>query len=331
MKYEKELKLAIDAVRQASSLCRSVQAQITPEVLEKADSSPVTVADFGSQALICHRLHEAFPDDPIIAEEDSASLREPDQLDLRNQVIKHVTAHQSGDAEDVLLWIDYGGSDEYAPRFWTLDPIDGTKGFLRKEQYAIALALIIDGEPTVAALCCPNLPKDPALGELGESQTGLIFSAVKGEGAWVQPLDDAEAPRESISVSQTRDTREARFCESVESGHSRHDQAAMIARQLEMETESVRMDSQAKYAVVARGEADIYLRLPTRATYVEKIWDHAAGLLVVQEAGGIVTDITGAPLEFKHGARLEKNRGVIVTNGPTHERVLAAVTEIGLE
>ena len=89
------------------------------------------------------------------------------------------------------------------------------------------------------------------------------------------------------------------------------------------------MDSQAKYAVVARGEADIYLRLPTRADYREKIWDHAAGALIVEEAGGVVTDITGRPLEFNHGRELAANRGVIVTNGRLHAQVIEAVRAIG--
>ena len=78
----------------------------------------------------------------------------------------------------------------------------------------------------------------------------------------------------------------------------------------------MRLDSQAKYAVVARGEAEAYLRLPTRADYREKIWDHAAGVLIVEEAGGTVTDITGRPLEFTHGRDLAANRGVIVTQRP---------------
>ena len=90
------------------------------------------------------------------------------------------------------------------------------------------------------------------------------------------------------------------------------------------------MDSQAKYAVVARGEADIYLRLPTRADYREKIWDHAAGALIVAEAGGTVTDIHGRPLEFHHGRELAANRGVIVTNGRLHDRVLEAIRELGI-
>ena len=91
----------------------------------------------------------------------------------------------------------------------------------------------------------------------------------------------------------------------------------------------LRMDSQAKYAVVARGEADIYLRLPTRADYREKIWDHAAGALIVTEAGGVVTDISGRPLEFHHGRELASNRGVIVTNGRLHARVIEALRSLG--
>jgi HAL2 family 3'(2'),5'-bisphosphate nucleotidase len=121
-----------------------------------------------------------------------------------------------------------------------------------------------------------------------------------------------------------------RFCESVESGHSAHGDAASVADRLGITAAPLRMDSQAKYAVVARGEADIYLRLPTRADYREKIWDHAAGALIVSEAGGTVTDIRGKPLEFHHGRELVANRGVIVTNGRLHDRVLAAIGDLGI-
>jgi 3'(2'), 5'-bisphosphate nucleotidase len=85
------------------------------------------------------------------------------------------------------------------------------------------------------------------------------------------------------------------------------------------------MDSQCKYAIVARGDAEMYLRLPTRSDYREKIWDHAAGTLIVTEAGGQVSDITGMPLEFNHGPELIANRGVIVSNGLWHQRILQAL------
>jgi 3'(2'), 5'-bisphosphate nucleotidase len=90
------------------------------------------------------------------------------------------------------------------------------------------------------------------------------------------------------------------------------------------------MDSQAKYAAVARGEADIYLRLPTRSDYREKIWDHAAGALIVSEAGGVVSDVSGRPLEFTHGRELAANRGVIVTNGRLHHGVIEGLRRLGI-
>ena len=131
-------------------------------------------------------------------------------------------------------------------------------------------------------------------------------------------------------MSAADDPAGVRFCESVESGHSAHGDAAEVAARLGITAAPLRMDSQAKYAVVARGEAEIYLRLPTRADYREKIWDHAAGALIVAEAGGVVTDIHGRPLEFHHGRELVANRGVIVSNGRLHARVIRAIEEIGI-
>ncbi|MDH3585351.1 MAG: 3'(2'),5'-bisphosphate nucleotidase [Phycisphaerae bacterium] len=326
MAYEREREVAIAAVREAGALCRTVQSRIDGAVLEKKDRSPVTVADFGSQALVCRALAEAFPDDPVIAEEDAAVLREADNAALLQRVCGHVQDHRPGtDDATVCAWIDRGCASAYSPRFWTLDPIDGTKGFLRGGQYAVALALIVEGELTVAAMACPNMPTDEWAGEAPDPEKdGAIFSAVRGQGAAMTPMRStgAGAP---ISASSTTDPGTARFCESVEAEHSSHSDAAAVAKALGIAREPIRLDSQAKYATVARGLADIYLRLPTRAGYVEKIWDHAAGALVVIEAGGRVTDIEGRELDFSHGYQLETNRGMIVTNGHLHTVVLDAV------
>ena len=89
-----------------------------------------------------------------------------------------------------------------------------------------------------------------------------------------------------------------------------------------------RIDSQCKYAAVARGDAAIYLRLPTKPGYVEKIWDHAAGVCVIEEAGGKVTDVHGKDLDFSRGRRLENNTGVVVSNGQFHEDVVRAVQRV---
>jgi 3'(2'), 5'-bisphosphate nucleotidase len=329
-RYEREREVSVGAVREAARLCRSVAAEISPEVLAKKDKSPVTVADFGSQALIARALAEAFPEDPVVAEEDSAELRRRENAPILDQVLRHVRAVRASvdpgdgtvrlEADDVCRWIDLGDTSEYRDRFWTIDPIDGTKGFLRGEQYAIALALIVEGQVAVAALACPGLD--------------AVFHAVRGEGSFLAPLDpvaeEEAGPPLRIHVSGRDDPSTVRFCESVESGHSAHGDAAAIADRMGITAAPLRMDSQAKYAVVARGEADIYLRLPTRADYREKIWDHAAGALIVAEAGGTVTDIHGRPLEFHHGRELAANRGVIVTNGRLHDRVLGATRELGI-
>ena len=91
------------------------------------------------------------------------------------------------------------------------------------------------------------------------------------------------------------------------------------------------MDSQAKYGAVARGDAVLYLRLPSpkSPSYREKIWDHAAGSLIVEEAGGRVTDMHGQPLDFASGHKMERNRGVIVSNGLLHAAVIETLAGAG--
>src|SRR3954447_4523846 len=127
--FEDERDVAIRAVREAAALCRSAQEEVAHEALAKADLSPVTVADFGSQALICRALAEAFPADPVIAEEDSADLRRPENGGLLDQVLRSVrAARPEVDDAALLRWIDHGAAGSSAERFWTLDPIDGTKG-----------------------------------------------------------------------------------------------------------------------------------------------------------------------------------------------------------
>jgi 3'(2'), 5'-bisphosphate nucleotidase len=286
----------------------------------------VTVADFGSQALVCRRIEQAFFDDPIIGEEDATSLTEPENAKLLERLVEHVGRVLPGaGADEIRAWIDRGGSSDYAKRFWTLDPIDGTKGFLRGQQYAISLALIEEGEIVLGVLGCPNLPVDPD----DPARIGVAFVAVKGEGAFQVPLS-GDGPEVRVSVSGIARTSMIRFCESVEGAHSSHGDTARIAERLYIQADPVRLDSQVKYAQVARGAAEAYLRLPRDGVYREKIWDHAGGVLLVTEAGGRVTDTTGKALDFTCGQTLCRNRGVIVTNGLVHEEVLDAIRDIGI-
>jgi len=322
-RYGVELVAALDAAKKAARLCRAVQQRLVAgATLEKGDKSPVTVADFGAQAIVSHLLWREFPHVPLIGEEDASALRHPDAQALGEQVIAAVRDVLPDLTEtEILDAIDRGTHIGGATgAHFTLDPIDGTKGFLRQEQYAVALALVVDGIVELGVLACPNLPVDDANPERGR---GVLAWGVRGEGARVSPLDRTEV--HPLFVDEVADPSRARFCESVESGHSDHALSQAIAARLGITAEPYRIDSQCKYVAVARGDASIYLRLPTRADYVEKVWDHAAGMRVIAEAGGRATDVDGRELDFSRGRRLEENRGVIVTNGKLHEAVLAAV------
>ena len=319
--YTDELRVGLEAVRIAARICQAVQATITPDVLDKKDDSPVTIADFASQAVICQAIGNSFGQDPIIAEEDSLALQQPQNIKFLTQIQELIRTHfQSAATEEICQWIDRGGAKDYSRRFWTLDPIDGTKGFLRRDQFAVSLALIVEGQIELGILACPNLGSRTSGGH-------SMFHAVRGHGAFAGSLDP-ETIWQPIRVTSSTSFAAARLCESLESGHSSHSEAETIAMRLGIENPSVRMDSQAKYAVVASGEADIYLRLPTKTGYFEKIWDHAGGVAIVEEAGGRVTDIAGSPLDFTQGFELRKNRGVIVTNGALHDAVVDAVQSV---
>jgi 3'(2'), 5'-bisphosphate nucleotidase len=245
---------------------------------------------------------------------------------LADRLVSQVRQLRDGaDEAQICNWIDRGNASGYSERFWTLDPIDGTKGFLRGDQYAISLALVVDGQITVAALGCPNLSVPWGT----RTRRGICFHAVKGHGAFELIIGDSDPPV-PIQVSDTSHPSGIRFCESVEAAHSSHGDAARIASRLGIEADSVRIDSQAKYAMVARGQAEAYLRLPKDPAYREKIWDHAGGALVVTEAGGLVTDIHGGSLEFTHGRTLDTNKGVIVSNGKVHQPILATIEALGI-
>jgi 3'(2'), 5'-bisphosphate nucleotidase len=323
MTREHELEVAVAAVRAASRLCEKVRQSLVGQAMEKADRSPVTVADYGSQAVVCHALAQAFPQDIIVAEEGAAELGTPQNQAELAKVVSFVGAEMDvAGSADVLAWIDRGATrpkNGRTDRFWTLDPIDGTKGFLRSDQYAVALALIEDGVVQLGVLGCPLLP--PTL-DGGTGEKGTLFAAVRGEGAWMSTLESDKRTK-----LDPRATRHSRLVESVESGHGDHERQERVAQAAGFHAPPLRMDSQAKYAVVARGEGALYLRLPSPRTpdYREKIWDHAAGALIVAEAGGQVTDMGGRPLRFNVGETLAQNVGVVVSRGIDHAAVLAAL------
>jgi 3'(2'), 5'-bisphosphate nucleotidase len=318
-----EVMTAIQAAIRASALCERIRMDLAGgEFLLKSDRSPVTIADYGSQAMICKLIRGKFPNDTIVAEEDSKELRRPGRSKILEAVTDYINAFiPASSSEEVCSWIDFG-SNSVSGRFWALDPIDGTKGFLRGDQYAIALALIEKGRVKLGILACPNLYAN-LHHPFGEK--GCLFLALKGKGSF--QMDGTGVNKRPIFVSKTKTPSRAIMTESVEPDHADHLTHQRLAQKLNISKHSLRMDSQAKYGVLARGEVAFYLRVPSSAEpgYKENIWDHAAGSIIAEEAGGRVTDVRGRRLDFSSGIKMEKNHGILVSNGILHEAVLKAL------
>lgn len=337
--YHADVALATKAVRLASRLCQTVQKSLLAEETQsKSDASPVTVADYGSQALVSWSLARELPPGSfsMVAEEDSEELRTEAGKPMLERITQLVNETIASDASldvaplstgEVLEAIDRGNSEGGSNgRHWVLDPIDGTRGFVRGDQYAIALGLLDNGQVVAGVLGCPNLPMDSIANGLparSSNPVGCLFSASIGAGTTVEALDGSGEPK-PVHVSDCEDTALATFCESYESAHSMQSLTANIAGVLGVKAPPVRIDSQAKYGAMARGDAVIYLRFPF-AGYREKIWDHAAGAIVITEAGGEVFDAAGKPLDFSKGRWLDLEVGIVATNKKLKPLVLSAV------
>ncbi|CCK72475.1 3'(2'),5'-bisphosphate nucleotidase KNAG_0K01100 [Huiozyma naganishii CBS 8797] len=345
--YAKELEVATEAVRKASFLTKRIQQQIISHrdttTITKSDDSPVTVGDYAAQTIIINTIKSYFPQDSIVGEESAKGLEES----FLQQILDTIESHEQNfqrefpsdfkytsreyplkttqDVARVINMGDYEGGS--TGRFWCLDPIDGTKGFLRGEQFAVCLGLIVKGTVTVGCIGCPNLTlaNYGGVDELpGFDSFGYIFRAVSGAGAFYSSARDHENHWVQVHSRFLTSTDGMITLEGVEKTHSSHDEQSTIKSKLGI-TKSVHLDSQVKYCILALGLADLYLRLPIKMSYQEKIWDHAAGNVIVLEAGGVHTDsIEGAPLDFSKGRTL-LSKGVIASCGPgsLHSSVVA--------
>lgn len=366
-KYDQELEVAVRAVQLACILTQLTQERILrneENAGSKSDRSLVTVADWGVQAVISWVLSQSFGDENVcmIAEEDTNALKGMDGIHMLQRVVNAVNECLSKSSVvglnppdralgsiDVLKAINKGAcKGGLNGMFWVLDPVDGTLGFVRGDQYAIALSLIKDGEVILGVLGCPNYPMrkewlcyhhkyyrlmcklSPPSPDMWHK--GGIFTAQIGRGSWMQPLiynltnPNIMKLAKPVSVSAIGDPTEATFCEPVEKANSSHSFTAGLASSIGLKKRPLRVYSMAKYGALARGDAEIFMKF-ARSGYREKIWDHAAGVLIVQEAGGVVTDAGGNPLDFSRGRYLEGlDRGIIACSGKMlHDRLLEAL------
>ena len=315
-----EIKLLLPTLSDVISIAPKIQSELVSLNFSKDDFSPVGVADFVIQTLVNRQLMKYFPTDTIIAEEDAQTLV---NSNLNESVIKYVRAIvPEATNNDIHTWLDFGRNTN-SKRIWTLDPIDGTKGFLRGGQYAIALALVIEGKVQIGILGCPHWPgSDQSNNEF----PGSILIAVRGKGAWLS-LSTHKFDFKQLHVTDQISLSDLRILRSFEQSHTNVDLINRILKNLNIHSAPILMDSQVKYAVLASGSADLIIRTPpsNKPNYREKIWDIAAGSLIIEEAGGRVSDMNGIPLDFTTGRELNRNVGIIVSNSILHDKIIQIV------
>lgn len=325
-----ELDVAVSIVRDVSILARDIQAQTREKAFLKADRSPVTIADFAVQAVVAERLARQWPGESLVAEEDATSWRGRDAagnaavLTCARRLIPDL------DTEQMFAAIDRGAGPT-GDRFWTLDPIDGTEGFIRDGQYVVALALVVCGRVEIGVLGCPRLSllsDGDAAGTPGRLDAGSIACAVRGQGAFAMPLAGGQVT--VLRVSRVREPSSVRVFRSRARHHIDLPAFNQVTRALGFRVPPTPMDSQAKHALLAAGQGELLLRIPARPDFRDKIWDHAAGTLILEEAGGRVTDLLGAPLDFGTGRTLVRNQGVIASNGHVHDAIVGAIRRLGI-
>lgn len=320
------MELAVRAVREAAQATRAVTDSWAADARgrerdarTKDDASPVTVADLAAQVLMAHTIGAA---EPRRAEETAAPLEAPGGAALEAALLARVRARwPEATPADLRELLDGPALPGPATAHWVMDPVDGTAGFLRGMQYAICLAFLEGGHPTLGVLGCPHLGPQGTPDLATAAPPGRLFAARRGAGT--VEIDLGGDVRHAVEVSPWAGGP-VRVGVPWEPRYTNAEAVTAWFRRAGLEHEPVRVDSQAKYALVARGDVHAYVRIPADEERRENVWDHAAGHVVATEAGARVTDIEGRELDFGRGARLEANRGILCATPAVHAALLEA-------
>jgi len=265
MKLQRELEVARAAALEAAALVRGYQRP-GMRVDHKHEGEPVTEADRAASEMIVARLHAAFPDDAILSEEV------PDD-----------------------------GSRLQASRVWMVDPIDGTRDFIRGENgFAVMIGLAVDGRPQV--------------GVVSQPPTGITWGGLVGHECWKELADGSRTP---LHPSERKEPPGIRLVASK--SHRTHD-IDLFRKALGIDDEINVGGVGLKVAMVADGSRDLYVYPGGRT----KIWDSCAPEAIIAAAGGRLTDTYGDPLIYDQPDLLNR-RGLVASNGRLHDLVVGTI------
>jgi 3'(2'), 5'-bisphosphate nucleotidase len=262
MDLRRELDTAVDLARRAGARIRALHgAQLAVDT--KADDSPVTQADREANALIVDGITRAFPTDAVLSEEA------PDD-----------------------------GSRHDHHRVWMVDPLDGTKDFIRgRDGFAVMIGLIEGDRPVLGVVYQP----------IGDN----LYFAARGQGAFVQRDGD---PIERMRVSDVTDPTQIRM---VASKSHRTPAIDRVREELGISDELNVGSVGLKLGLISAGVRDLYVNPAGHS----KLWDACGPEAILVEAGGRLTDLGGHPLDYR-GRELGNTRGLIASNGHLHEQVV---------
>jgi 3'(2'), 5'-bisphosphate nucleotidase len=239
------------------------------EVERKAGDEPVTIADRQASELIVGGLVDAFPDDIVISEENADDLR---RLGAR--------------------------------RVWYIDPIDGTKDFIRGE----------DGFCVMIGLC---LDHRPAVGVIYQPVHDRLFSAAPGGGTWLAAPGVAPVQAHASAIAELHEVRLVASKSHRGSSIDRVKSALGISNELNIGSVGL------KLGTIALGERDLYVNPSSKTSS----WDTCGPEALLVEAGGRVSDIEGTPLRYDT-ENIHHRRGLVASNGPIHDAVIAKLAPL---
>jgi 3'-phosphoadenosine 5'-phosphosulfate (PAPS) 3'-phosphatase len=294
---EKEIQIIVKIIRNAIRITEWFKKEGFKTYI-KQDQSPVTLADYASQIYLISNLKELYPKNSVIAEETFSSELNNYTEKMIQSCYNKLNLSLKPNIKEIL---NYRGPNSKIR--WSIDPIDGTKGYQKGLSYAIGIGMISNQEKKLSIIGVPNYNKEGV----------AIFIAKKGEGALASYGGKEYVP---IKVSETRDVKKSLLCHSL---HYDEPWVMKLANKLGIE-KYIQIDSMAKFCMVADSSADVYIKPMSMDRSF--IWDFLPGDLLVMEAGGKVTDLKGRFPKYIENKCVISSPGLIASNGNFHQEIL---------